>query len=135
MKLNFIHQIHINRIVRHLRHVPVLHVAAVAARRGEAPEARPGRGRAQRLRHVLDQLVHSRRRGWGVSQWRAGARLRVGLRGTPLRLHRRLRDLAQGRTGARRTVPFQTKCTHRIYGLQRRRSAETSIGVGKAVQR
>lgn len=43
--------------MRHLRDVPVVHVAAVAARRAAGAAPRPGRRRAQRVRHVLDQLV------------------------------------------------------------------------------
>jgi putative N-acetylmannosamine-6-phosphate epimerase len=44
-------------VVRHLRDVPVVHVAVVTARARSAAASGAGAGRAERLRHVLDQLV------------------------------------------------------------------------------
>lgn len=124
-----------NSIVRHLRHVPVVHVAAVAARGAARAAPRPGGRRPQRLRHVLDQLVYGGSGSGGVPQRGTGSRLGVGVRRTPVRLHRRLRDHAAGRTGARRTVSFQTKCAHRLYRLQRRRGETTGSRTRQAVSR
>lgn len=124
-----------NSIVRHLCHVPVVHVAAVAARGAARAAPRPGGRRPQRLRHVLDKLVYGGCGCRSVPQWGTGSRLGVGIRRTPIRLHRRLRDHTAGRTGTRRTVSFQTKCAHRLYGLQRRRSETTGSRTRQAVPR
>ena len=56
---------------------------------------------------LLAGQVHSGRRRGRVPQRRAGARLGVGVRRSPLRLHRRLRDHAARREGAWGAVSIQ----------------------------
>lgn len=121
--------------VRHLHDVSVVYVSSAAQERAETSAAGAGARRTQCLRHVLDELVHGGRGRGRVPQRRAGARLRVGVRRTPVRLHRRLRDRAARRARAGRAVPVQAKCTHRIHGLQRRGSETSRDGTRQAIPR
>lgn len=124
-----------NRIVRYLRHVPVLHVAAIAPFRLPAPSARTGDRGPQRLRYVLDELVHCGRGSGCVPQRCSSSRIGMGVRGSSVRLHRGLRDIAARRTGTRGAVSIQAECTYRIYRFQRGGSKKISRRTREAIQR